>query len=103
MTTADPCTDNHVYTAPVGSFQPNAFALHDMTGNAWEWTEDCRNENYNGAPRQGGAWTSGDCGFRMLRGGSWSNIGQILRSAVRGRVAVTYRSFEVGFRVARTL
>ena len=57
-------------TAPVGSYDPNKFGLYDMHGNVWEWTEDCWNVNYKGAPTQGEAWTAGDCGRRVLRGGS---------------------------------
>ena len=65
-------------TAPVGSFGANAWGLHDMAGNVWEWVEDCWHENYARAPSDGTAWTSGgNCGRRVLRGGSW-----ILHSAV---------------------
>ena len=59
-------------TAPVGSFGANAWGLHDMHGNVWEWVEDCWHENYAGAPSDGTAWTSvGNCSERVLRGGSW--------------------------------
>lgn len=71
-------------TAEVGSFQPNAFGLHDVHGNVLEWTEDCWNGNYNGAPTDGTAWTSGECSRRVLRGGSWSYFPLFLRSAFRG-------------------
>ena len=88
----------------VGSFPANRFGLHDVHGNVWEWVEDCWHENYDGAPLDGGAWvTGGDCGFRMLRGGSWSNYPWNLRSAFRLRNETDVRDSTVGFRVARTL
>ena len=58
-------------TAPVGSFEANAFGLLDTAGNVWEWVEDCWNDDYNGAPTDGSAWTSGDCSLRVVRGRSW--------------------------------
>jgi formylglycine-generating enzyme required for sulfatase activity len=66
-------------TVPVGSYDPNKFGLYEVHGNVWEWTEDCWNGNYNGAPKQGEAWTSGDCGRRVLRGGSWGDSPQYRR------------------------
>ncbi len=59
-------------TAPVGAFSPNAFGLHDMHGNVYEWVRDCWNESYSGAPSDGSAWQTGNCSRRVLRGGSWS-------------------------------
>ena len=90
-------------TAPAGSFAPNAFGLHDMQGNVWEWVEDCWNENYNGAPADGSAWTTGDCSCRVVRGGAWDNPPQNLRSACRLRVTTGFCSGGLGFRVGRTL
>ena len=90
-------------TAPVGSFSANAFGVHDMHGNVWEWVEDCWNGSYAGAPSDGGAWRSGDCSRRVVRGGSWGNVPGVLRSAYRGRRTTGYWSVSVGFRVARTL
>ena len=70
-------------TAPVGSFAANGFGLHDMHGNVWEWVEDCWNGRYDGAPRDGSAWLAGDCGKRVLRGGSWYHDPRYLRAANR--------------------
>ena len=88
-------------TAPVGSFSANAWGLHDMHGNVWEWTEDCWNDSYAGAPSDGRAWELGNCGQRVVRGGSWDVEPGGLRSAFRGRAPRSGRSFSVGFRLAQ--
>ena len=90
-------------TVPVGSFAPNGFGLHDMHGNVSEWVEDCWNVSYAGAPADGSAWKSGNCGRRVLRGGSWGNGPRGLRSANRGRIESGFWHYFFGFRVARTL
>jgi formylglycine-generating enzyme required for sulfatase activity len=90
-------------TAPVGSFAANAFGLYDMAGNAWQWTQDCYQESYNGASPDGSAWTGGDCSHRVIRGGSWISIPPILRSAGRFWNTVNSRGNLLGFRAARTL
>ena len=91
-------------TAPVGSFQANGFGVYDTVGNVWEWVEDCWHESYSGAPSDGNAWTSGgDCAKRVLRGGSWNYGPWDLRSAVRNRSGPSARSYNLGFRIARTL
>ena len=90
-------------TVPVGSFEPNGFGLYDMHGNVYEWVEDCWNVNYRRAPDDGSAWLRGDCAHRVLRGGSWLDLPQYLRSAFRGRYTTGNRLNFVGFRVARTL
>ena len=91
-------------TSPVGSFAPNGFGLHDVHGNVWEWVEDCWHDSYRGAPTDGRAWTvGGDCGRRVLRGGSWGSEPGYLRSADRDRNSAGVRSSGSGFRVARTL
>ena len=93
-------------TLPVGHFDGNAFGLHDVHGNVWEWVEDCWHENYERAPTDGSAWlerSGGDCSDRVLRGGSWFYIPRGLRSAYRLRLDSGVRDNDSGFRVARTL
>jgi formylglycine-generating enzyme required for sulfatase activity len=90
-------------TVPVDSFQPNSWGLYQVHGNVWEWTEDCYKDSYAGAPTDGSASTSGDCGRRVLRGGSWFHLPQILRSANRDRNTTDDRLDLIGFRVGRTL
>ena len=85
-------------TALVGSFPANRFGLYDMVGNVWEWTQDCWHHNYDGAPADGSAWTSGnDCATRVVRGGSWNGDPGFLRSAYRGRNSTGVRNSISGF------
>mgnify|MGYP000078048660 CR=1 FL=1 len=90
-------------TIAVGSFEPNAFGLHDVHGNVWEWVQDCYANPYPSAPANGSAYDTSGCSSRVLRGGSWNNIPQYLRSADRSRFNPTYRFNYDGFRVARTV
>src|SRR5262252_6820489 len=79
-------------TAPVGSFAANAFGLHDMHGNVWEWVEDCY-APYGAKPT---------CKSHVIRGGSWGYVPRFLRSAVRQGIT-DFRSAIIGFRVARAI
>ncbi len=90
-------------SAPVGSFAANGFGLHDVLGNVWEWVEDCWNDDYSGAPTDGSAWTSGNCAYRIHRGGSTFNYSVNVRSARRDRLKAVNRGYGGGFRIARTL
>lgn len=100
-----PCSDGYAATAPAGKFAANGFGLYDMLGNVKEWTLDCYQEGlgYRGAPTDGSAWTSSDCRFRVLRGGSWLSYARQLRVAFRFTGAPGERRNDVGIRVARTL
>jgi len=90
-------------TVPVGTHAPNAFGVYDTVGSVWEWTEGCWHGSYNGAPTDGSAWTSGgECGRRVIRGGSWLVKPWFLRSAVRHGYVTVNRDRTIGFRVART-
>ena len=89
---------------PVGSFPPNAFGLHDMHGNVWEWCADHWHDNYHGAPSDNSAWTSGGISFlRVLRGGSWFNVPWGCRSASRARANAGYLDSLIGFRLVCSL
>ena len=91
-------------TAPVGSFPPNGWGVHDMQGNVQEWVQDYWNKNYEGAPTDGSAWekTSG-CIAHVLRGGSWYRGPGSLRSADRSLDFSSSRDQDAGFRVGRDL
>jgi formylglycine-generating enzyme required for sulfatase activity len=90
-------------TSPVGSFEPNAFGLHDLNGNVWEWVQDCWQDSYRGAPSDGSPWEAAKCGLRVVRGGSWLYAPVLARSADRDRFVPGVRIINLGFRVARTL
>jgi formylglycine-generating enzyme required for sulfatase activity len=90
------------FTAPVGSFLPNPFGLHDMLGNVWEWTSDHWVENLKQTPMDGTPNTNGDSSRRVLRGGSWNNNPWIVRAGYRSWAVTGGRSDITGFRVART-
>ncbi|MEA3108788.1 MAG: eukaryotic-like serine/threonine-protein kinase [Gammaproteobacteria bacterium] len=98
-----PCTDNYVNTAPVGSFKANAFGLHDLLGNVFEWVEDCWHDDYTAASADGSARTEAGCGERELRGGSWFSAPQYVNAAYRNRFGHGYRSSSIGFRVVREM
>ena len=90
-------------THPVGHKQANELGLYDLSGNVYEWVQDCWNETYQGAPSDGRAWERGDCRRRVLRSGSWAGVPRYLRSADRGWSSVDYRRNSIGFRLARSL
>ncbi len=89
-----------------GQKQPNAWGVHDIHGNVWEWVQDCWHEDYKGAPLDGSAWGEaggGDRTRRVIRGGSLYNRPRFLRSAVRDRNYTDYRFDDLGFRLAQDL
>lgn len=93
-------------TEPVGSKNPNGLGLYDMSGNVWEWVEDCWHHNYQGAPGNGSAWSEthgGDCGRRVIRGGSWTNFPGYLRVSFRLRNSTDYRYSYLGFRLIQDI
>ncbi len=100
------CRDGYVFTAPVGRFKPNPWGLHDLFGNAWEWTEDCFARSYEGAPADGSARqpASGQvCAERVMRGGAWHADPFYIRAAKHDFAPPLLRSARMGMRLARTL
>jgi formylglycine-generating enzyme required for sulfatase activity len=89
-----PCADGFTRAAPVGSFKPNSFGLHDMLGNVLEWTADCY------TPTHAGANSDADC-FRTAKGGGWPNRSLSVRAAWRVGGGDHVRNDHLGFRVAR--
>jgi len=86
-------------TTEVGSFPANAWGLHDMHGNVWEWCLDPWHDSYTGAPADGSAWTAGGGQSRLLRGGSWNDNPANCRSAYRINSHPGNRFNDFGFRV----
>lgn len=92
-------------TAPVGSKKPNGLGLYDMTGNVWEWVEDCWPEDYEGTWRDRVSWLEamgGDCLRRVIRGGSWDGPDSV-HTTNRAMDSVANRNRFVGFRLAQDI
>ncbi len=88
-------------TAPVGSFPPSAYGLHDTAGNVMEWVADCYHPSYEGAPADGRARLDGDCRLRVARGGAFNKPSASMRAYVRTKLDPETRLNNLGFRVAR--
>jgi len=90
-------------THSVAQKQANGLGLYDMSGNVWEWTQDCWHDSYDGASSSGQAWGSGTCAQRILRGGSWIGVAGGLSSTGRFGSSTAKASRNFGFRVAQDI
>jgi formylglycine-generating enzyme required for sulfatase activity len=89
-------------THPVGGKQANAWGLHDMAGNVWEWVYDWYQDSYNNLPATDPVGPSTGS-FRVRRGGSFVDYAQVCRAAFRYGFTPGYRDGGLGFRFLRVL
>jgi len=96
------------YTAPVGSFPPNGFGLHEMTGNTWEWTTTVWSDRHRTpdscCPQDSGRTGASTRASRVLKGGSHLCSPEYClryRPAARSQQTVDSATTHIGFRIAR--
>ena len=87
-------------THPVAQLAANDWGLYDMSGNVWEYTQDCFHFSFEGAPVDGSAWKAGDCNRRVIRGGAWRSDASEVQAELRLGSFEPDRSGN-GFRVVR--
>jgi formylglycine-generating enzyme required for sulfatase activity len=92
--------DGFIFTAPVGSFKPNAFGLFDMLGNVNEWCSDWDAPDYYSKSPEADPVGPSTGTLRVLRGGAWSTTAADCRAAWRGASGPSSAGLSIGFRVA---
>ncbi|MBS0264934.1 MAG: formylglycine-generating enzyme family protein [Planctomycetes bacterium] len=86
---------------PVGAKKPNAWGLYDFHGYLWEFVSDDWHDSYAGAPTDGHSWTGPETHKKVIRGGSWKDRYDLLRSAARRSIADDAQDDAVGFRCVK--
>ncbi len=94
--------DGHVFTAPVGSYRPNAWGLFDMHGNVWEWCSDWHAPDYYARSPVDDPPGAESGTVRVRRGGAWHTFPLWVRSSFRNVNVPETRYLNLGFRVARS-
>ncbi len=92
------------FVGPDQGRKPNAIGLYDMSGNVFEWVEDCWHGTYEQAPTDGAVWLetgNGNCQKRVVRGGSWHSDPVDLRASNRYRNTTGGRNDDLGFRLVQ--
>ena len=97
------CSGESPVLIAVDELDQDEMGLYNLFGNAAEWVQDCYTSNYLGAPDDGSAYESGDCNYRVFRGGSWLSPGTLLSPRLRSYAPADYRDFHLGFRLVRDL
>jgi len=93
------CSDGMPTIAATTDLPANAFGLAGITGNLWEWAADCWNPTHQAAPADATPRLTGQCGSRVLKGGSWDDPLKNLRSSYRVAIPLDRRQANIGFRV----
>lgn len=100
--TAFTCDDGYAVAAPVGSFKPNGYGLHDVLGNVWEWCQDTYNsEAYTKLPKDNPVY-EGSGEYRSMRGGGWSNGPRGVQGFHRVGLSPDFGHHALGFRLVKT-
>jgi len=87
-------------THSVARKKPNAWGLHDMYGNVWEWCQDGYDDYPSGKVTDPKGLPAAL--HRVMRGGAWLDNAEIVRSASRGQEYAVVRSYDIGFRLVKT-
>ena len=98
-----PGDDGYAFTAPVGSYAPNAFGLYDMLGNAWEWVSDWHEDTYYAHAPQNDPQGPSTGNVRVRRGGSWHTWSLYARCGFRNWNTPQTRYTLVGMRLVREI
>jgi sulfatase modifying factor 1 len=91
------------FTVPVGRYKPNAWGLHDMHGNAWEWCSDWYDEEYYARSPRTDPPGPAESNVRVRRGGGWNSFPLYARASFRNYNSSDSRCVNLGFRVLREI